>query len=296
VDELKGPHNARTLEKNAKILYTIHMKTLYITDLDGTLLLPDETVSAYTKAAVNRFIKNGGLFTYATARSLVTASKVTAGLGFACPVICYNGTGIFDPVSGRRLRFHYLSAEEIAFARCVFAEHGVLPIVYAHIEGRERFSYVNKNIGRGLRFFLDSRIGDPRIRQLADEDGLYDGEIYYFSCIADGPELGSVHKLFRDDKRFACIYSKDIYSGAMWLELLPAAATKGNAALELKEMLGCGRMVAFGDGVNDMGLFKVADEAYAAANAVPELKALATAVIGANTDDGVARWLEENVV
>lgn len=39
-------------------------------------------------------------------------------------------------------------------------------------------------------------------------------------------------------------------------------------------------------------MFDMADEAYAVANAVPELKARATAVIGGNNEDGVARWLE----
>ena len=42
-------------------------------------------------------------------------------------------------------------------------------------------------------------------------------------------------------------------------------------------------------------MFEAADECYAMANADPQLKARATAVIGSNDDDGVARWLLENV-
>jgi len=76
---------------------------------------------------------------------------------------------------------------------------------------------------------------------------------------------------------------------------MPKNATKGIAALRLKEMLGCGRLVAFGDAQNDLSLFSVADECYAMANAVPELKEIATAVIGSNDNDGVAKWIEENV-
>ena len=53
-------------------------KTLYLTDLDGTLLRSDETVSVYTRNVINRFVENGGLFSYATARAFYTASKVTA--------------------------------------------------------------------------------------------------------------------------------------------------------------------------------------------------------------------------
>ena len=39
---------------------------------------------------------------------------------------------------------------------------------------------------------------------------------------------------------------------------------------------------------------ELADEAYAVENAAPELKAAATAVIGGNNQDGVAKWLEQN--
>lgn len=72
--------------------------------------------------------------------------------------------------------------------------------------------------------------------------------------------------------------------------------TKANAALQLKEMIGCERLVSFGDGKNDISLFEISDECYAVANAVPELKAIATTVIQSNTDDGVAQWIVKNVM
>ena len=49
----------------------------------------------------------------------------------------------------------------------------------------------------------------------------------------------------------------------------------------------------FGDNRNDLALFAAADEAIAVANAVPELRAAADRVIGANDDDGVALYLKE---
>lgn len=44
------------------------------------------------------------------------------------------------------------------------------------------------------------------------------------------------------------------------------------------------------------GVIRMADECYAVENAHPDLKAVATGIIGANEEDGVARWLEENVL
>ena len=75
---------------------------------------------------------------------------------------------------------------------------------------------------------------------------------------------------------------------------MPAAASKSNAIRQLKAHLGCERLVVFGDGKNDIDMFQLADESYAVENAAPELKAVATGVIGSNNDDAVAKWLLKN--
>ena len=56
------------------------MKTLYISDLDGTLLNSQGKISDYSIKTINNLINEGMIFTYATARSLVSASPVTRGL------------------------------------------------------------------------------------------------------------------------------------------------------------------------------------------------------------------------
>ena len=61
-------------------------------------------------------------------------------------------------------------------------------------------------------------------------------------------------------------------------------------------MLGCDKLVVFGDNINDIPMFEVADECYATENAVPELKAIATGIISTNDDDGVAHWIAKNAM
>ena len=56
------------------------MKTLYISDLDGTLLNSQGKISNYSIEIINHLIEQGMIFTYATARSLVSATPVTKGL------------------------------------------------------------------------------------------------------------------------------------------------------------------------------------------------------------------------
>ena len=52
------------------------LKTLYVSDLDGTLLRSDERISDFTNNVINRMTANGRLFSYATARSIITAKKM----------------------------------------------------------------------------------------------------------------------------------------------------------------------------------------------------------------------------
>ena len=54
--------------------------TLYVSDLDGTLLRSNEITSEYTNSVINNLTDKGMIFSYATARSFITAKKVTEGV------------------------------------------------------------------------------------------------------------------------------------------------------------------------------------------------------------------------
>ena len=55
-------------------------KIMYVTDLDGTLLNQKDRINKKSLEIINGLVEEGMLFTYATARSLVSASVVTEGL------------------------------------------------------------------------------------------------------------------------------------------------------------------------------------------------------------------------
>ena len=269
------------------------MQTLYVTDLDGTLLNSNDQISQYSMEIINGLVAKGMQFTYATARSLVSASVVAKGLSTTIPVIAYNGALIVNPATGEVISSLSFTGEEAARIREVLQEHGANPLVYAYVDGVERVSYVTGRENEGIRRYLEVRKGDRRFRPLEDETLLYQGNIFYFTCIADREELLPLYEIFKRDGRYRCTLQQELYRPEFFLEIMPEKASKAEAIKRLKEIWHCGKVVSFGDAVNDIPMFEISDECYAVANGVAELKACATGVIASNDEDGVARWLAD---
>lgn len=268
------------------------MKTLYVSDLDGTLLNSSQITSKYTNNVINALADKGVLFSYATARSYSTARRAAKGITAKIPLIVYNGTFVIDNLTGERIVSNFFQSDITNIIKELL-DGGINPIVYSVIDGEEKFSYIKNKCNAGQRMFIESRRGDGRDHPVENETDLLLGNIFYVSCIYDEEHLYPFYDKYKN--MFNCLYQRDIYNDTQWLEIMPLNATKANGILKLKQILSCDRVVAFGDGVNDMDMFKIADECYAVSNAVDELKAIATGIIDSNNNDGVAKWLFDNV-
>lgn len=268
------------------------MKTLFISDLDGTLLTSEQKLSPLTEAVLNEVLDAGICFSFATARSAITARKVTAGIRVNFPMVVYNGAFIMESESRRILLSNFFDESDARAILIQLLAADVFPIVYSCSDGCEAFRYHTQKSSSGVLDFVGSRGEDPRKTPVASVEALFTPDTFYFTCIDRAEKLEPLYRSLMEHYR--CLFYKDIYSGEQWLEIMPKYVGKAQAAKQLARYLGCGRIVAFGDAENDMDLFQAADECYAVANAVPELKTIATGVIGSNNDDGVARWLMEN--
>lgn len=270
------------------------LKTLYVTDLDGTLLNKQDTISQKSIKIINDLVEQGMLFTYATARSLVSASVVTKGLSTNIPVIAYNGVSIINPSTNEILSSTGFSKEESDNVISVLKKCNVSPFVYSFINHVESVSWVTSKENDGKKRYLSLKKGDKRLRPLSTDLELYDGNIFYYTCIGEKEELLPVYKAFKDDERYRCTIQQELYRPEYWCEIMPRNATKAEAIIKLKELWGCNKVIVFGDAINDIPMFEVSDECYAVANAVPELKKIATGVIGSNEEDAVSLWLKDN--
>lgn len=269
-------------------------KTLYVTDLDGTLLNKNDRINPKSIEIINSLVEKGMAFTYATARSLVSASVVTQGLSTNIPVIAYNGAFIFQPATGEILFREHFSREEMTYASDLIRTYEISPLVYAFIDGVEKVSWNPVRENDGVQRYLSLRKGDRRLRPVENNVQLYEGEIFYFTCIGTKEELMPLYEVISKNKQYRCTIQQELYRPEYFCEIMPAGATKANAIRKLKEMRGCDKVISFGDAINDLPMFEISDACYAVENAVEELKAAADGVIGSNENDGVAKWLLEH--
>jgi len=268
------------------------MKTLFISDLDGTLLKSNAMISKESCQIINHLSDKGIFFSYATARSIYTASSVTKGLNCMIPVITKNGTFINNAQTGDILYKNIFTQKEAEAIYEILQKNNLSPIVFSHQNNREKYSYDCTKMNDGTKKFIKSHKGDLRDCPLIGDTEILNGEVHYFSCIGTKDILLNAYCEIKE--KYQCIFSKDTYTDDMWLEIMPDYATKAKAAKKLQTLLGFDKIIAFGDGINDIPMFKIADECYAVDNAASQLKELATDIIDTNNNDGVAKWLKEN--
>ena len=172
--------------------------------------------------------------------------------------------------------------------------NNILPLVYSFVDGVEKVSWLSGRENEGIRRYLSLRKGDRRLRPVKDDEELYQGEIFYFTCIGEKSELQPVYDILSKDERYRCTIQQELYRPEYFCEIMPVNATKAHAIQKLKKIWDCGRVISFGDAGNDIPMFEISDECYAVENAVEELKAAATGIIDSNENDGVANWLKEH--
>ena len=209
-------------------------KTLYVTDLDGTLLNKNDRINPKSIEIINSLVEKGMAFTYATARSLVSASVVTQGLSTNIPVIAYNGAFIFQPATGEILSREHFSREEMTYASDLIRTYEISPLVYAFIDGVEKVSWNPARENDGVQRYLSLRKGDRRLRPVENNAQLYEGEIFYFTCIGTKEELMPLYEVISKNKQYRCTIQQELYRPEYFCEIMPAGATKANAIRKLR--------------------------------------------------------------
>jgi Cof subfamily protein (haloacid dehalogenase superfamily) len=273
------------------------VRQIYVSDLDGTLLRDDGTLSDFSRRTLKTLLAGGLVFTVASARSINSIRQVLGDLPLSCPLVEMNGAFITDFASGRHEVVNAFAPSLAAELLARGSARGLAPFLSAFDGSRDRLFYTEITNG-GLDWYLQDRLraGDSRLCRLPQAQKALDYQLVCCVFIDRGERLAELAAELRRDLtgRLELYLMENPYSpGWSWLSVYDRAAGKHRALKQLIARLGYGpeQLVAFGDQANDLGLFRLASVGVAVANAAPELKASASRVIGSNQEDSVARYL-----
>ena len=248
---------------------------MLVTDLDGTLLRTDLSISERTKIALSVCRSKGLRVVYATGRETFAADRVTAGVCFDGRIIM-NGAvaAIEDSIVYSRL-IPYMVARPLLMA-C--DQYGLKTASQGNV-----MHYANFTVSDVWPFITSFKIVDFS-RHEKDAEKL-------FMIVRNQDDV-----LFIEEhlpKELYLSVSRDNLAMVMHRE-----ATKSKALVEMARVWGIGQteIVAFGDDLNDIDLLAYAGVGVATENALDEVKAAADCICDTNDNDGVAKWIEENIL
>lgn len=268
-------------------------RTLYVTDLDGTLLQNDSTLSDHTVETLNRLISRGMQISVATARGTIGVQLVDLErIHFRVPLVMLGGVLLYDLARHRIVHSCEMSADTVDAILQVFRAADRHPQLYRR-RGNEVHIYYTDLLPQEESFVHRATTDGRRFEHFYHRvSHLKSSPAIFFSCQSPYKEQLALKERLDRIPGIRTVLYQDTYTEDNWfLEICREDAGKDRGVERLQQRLRADRVVAFGDNVNDIPLFSVADLALCVANASPAAKAAADREIPANTEDGVADYL-----
>ena len=259
------------------------MPQVVATDLDGTIVRSDGTISERTVAALARVEAAGATLVLVTGRPPRWMDTIAAAIAHRGLAICANGALVYDLHTELVVRSRLIEPETIA--ETVERLRALVPDFRFAVEHEDGFVFEARyNLGRWDAEALGGRpvdgenlVARPGTKLLAflpggDPDTLMDKA---------GKVVGDLVTVTHS-------------SGRGLLEMSAHGVTKASALAELCADCGVSPagVVAFGDMPNDLPMLTWAGRSYGVANAHPDVLAVVGDRTAANDDDGVALVLE----
>lgn len=276
------------------------MNHLYVTDLDGTLLSNDGTLSTNSRAALQRLLGDGVAFSVASARSVVSMHPILCGLRFSLPVIEFNGAFLSDLESGRH---EMVNSIDPGVAQDIFAllQRSARSPFVSTFNGKCDCVYYGKTTNEGERHYVSNRLEnkDHRLRRTNDLARSLRDQVVCLTVIAKAEALRDLEAAIKErygDYVEVHLFENQYSPSWFWLTIHDRRATKDQAIRLMIDNYGMAAhdLVVFGDHINDIKMFRIASEAVAVANAQPEVKRHATRIIGPNHEDSVVEFIRNH--
>lgn len=271
------------------------MKNIYITDLDHTFLRSDLSLSDYTKKIWNSY-ENEAILGIATARTYKKTAQFLEGVSVSAPMILLDGA-LIATMDKKIIDTKFINKEVGDAIIEEGARLGIYPFVLSLVDNElnEAFSY-STTLNSYQSEIIKRYANDDHTQVFADLRAMENNfKIVYMAeeMLLQALEQ-NLRALFGDELKY--ILAPEAYMGCYFLTILHKDADKSHGIRSVSEAAGFDleKLTVFGDNLNDIGMFELANTSVAVANAQEDVKEKANIVLPhSNDEDGVARYLEE---
>lgn len=257
-------------------------------DIDGTVLLEDESFSPGLPEAVGAAIAGGHEITLATGRSWEATAHILHSLGIRPDfVVCSNGAAILS-------RNDAVATGYERHTTVTFDPSAVLGLLEVHLPDANYLVELADGTRLYTHFVDDWGLSDPSARQVTVAE-MKTHEVSRVVVVS--PEhteqdfLGMVERMGLNQVSYAVGWTA-------WLDIAPQGVDKSTALEQVRKMMGVDEqdVVVIGDGRNDIGMFRWASDiggrAFAMGQAPDEVSHEATDITDDVEDGGVAAAFE----
>lgn len=244
---------------------------------------------------LNEAVARGALFSIATARTPATVDSLMKNVDCRVPLVVMTGAAVWNQKSNTYSHVCYHREDTARRLADTYRRLGLSTFMYTLEDDNLIHIHHIGPISPLEQAFIDER-SDSRFKKLnippSGDSSLPErlDKVILFYAMRPTEEVKRVYDEIRDCDDLRAVFYHDMYGEEIALmEVFGPEASKANAIKALAAELNAERIVAYGDNINDLPMLRIADDAVAVANAVPEVLEAASRVIGPNTDDAVPK-------
>lgn len=265
-------------------------------DLDGTVLTPRKELTDYTRQVLKKAVEQGIAVLPATGRPLSGVPEEILNFPGIRYAVTANGARIVDLQTGQTIYEelvsveiarnvldifeHYDTLREVYYNGVGYAEERALQCAFRYLEHKPMAAYVlstRKPVEDLRKFFETQNMSVDKVQGI-------------FSRIEDKNAALKELRLVENIEITGALHNN--------IEVNAKGVNKGNALIWLAGLLQIAReeIAAFGDGANDIEMLRLAGCGVCMANGMDEVKRAADYIALSNKQNGVAKFLEQNIL
>ena len=265
---------------------------LFATDLDNTILDSHEELLVNTQLMLSK-LHDKTRICFVSGRYEKMIEKYIDSVRLCDYVVSCNGAFIRDCATGEIVYKKTMNQQLAKEVISIIDRDGYLYVVYTEscIYYKQNLLKAKEKINQVQEFYQKSKNQTIKAVEISQDISIIDYDEILKIVIYEKDNIQVVVKKISNDLiRFE-------QTGKGLLSLFSAEVSKGDAIKFLQDILNCTKKqtMVCGDYINDLSMFDVADYRVAVANAHPEVLAKANIIVASNDEEGIAKFIKEEL-